>query len=59
MVSSHYSHAMGLADVPGTGAHFNWAEKSWLVAETVSKVSLGLIAADVSEIRHWMGVVFE
>jgi hypothetical protein len=50
---------MGLADVPGTGAHFNWAEKSWLVAETVSKVSLGLIAADVSEIRHWMGVVFE
>lgn len=59
MVSSHYSHAMGLADVPGTGAHFNWAEKSWLVAEPIAKVSLGFIAADMSEIRHWMGIVFE
>ncbi|MDR2494342.1 MAG: hypothetical protein LBD24_03865 [Spirochaetaceae bacterium] len=59
MVSHHYSHAMGLADVPGTGAHFTFAGTSWLVAETTSRVAVGLISADMSEKAHWIGIAFE
>jgi hypothetical protein len=59
MVSSRYSHAMGLADVPGAGAHFTFAGTSWLVAETTSPVAAGLISADMSEKAHWLGILFE
>jgi hypothetical protein len=59
MVSREYSHAMGLADLPGTGAHFEINGKKWLVAETTAPVSLGLIGAGVSDIANWLGIPFE
>jgi hypothetical protein len=59
MVSREYSHAMGLADLAGTGARFDAEGKKWLVAETTAKVSLGLIGKEVSDIESWIGVVFE
>ncbi|MDR2070355.1 MAG: hypothetical protein LBP81_02920 [Treponema sp.] len=59
MVSPHYSHAMGLADLPGTGARFTLEGTSWLVAETTSPVSLGRISAQMRETRYWVGVALE
>jgi hypothetical protein len=59
MVSAEYKHAMGLADLPGTGARFPLEETRWLVAETTAPVPLGRIRADVSEISQWMGIRFE
>jgi hypothetical protein len=58
MVSRSHSHAMGLADVPGTGARFESGGKKWLVAETTDKVGIGLISADKSDIASWLGVIF-
>jgi hypothetical protein len=58
MVSSDYGHAMGLIDIPGPGARFDWAGKRWLVAETTAKVSLGRIAQNVSDPAHWLGIIF-
>ncbi|MDR0722659.1 MAG: hypothetical protein LBF75_07720, partial [Treponema sp.] len=49
MVSPHYGHAMGLADLPGTGARFTLEGTAWLVAETTSSVALGRISAQMSE----------
>ncbi|MDR2534579.1 MAG: hypothetical protein LBD29_00925 [Treponema sp.] len=59
MVSPGYSHAMGLADLPGTGAHFTFAGKSWLTAETIDKIALGLIRAHMSDVNYWIGIAFE
>ena len=59
MVSRHYSHAMGLVDVPGIGARFEAGGTRWLVAETTSHVELGLIAAHKSSVENWLGVIFE
>ena len=59
MVSREYSHAMGLIDIPGQGARFNFVEIDWLVAETTAKVKLGLIAQDVSNVNHWIGIIFD
>ncbi|MCL2609783.1 MAG: hypothetical protein FWD94_07780, partial [Treponema sp.] len=59
MVSREYSHAMGLADLPGSGARFDAEGTGWLVAETTAKVDIGLIAQDKSNSDHWLGVVFE
>ncbi|MDR2501092.1 MAG: hypothetical protein LBD37_08465 [Treponema sp.] len=59
MVSREYSHAMGLADIPGQGARFTLENKQWLVAETTAKVDLGLIAAQQSVLDKWIGVSFE
>jgi len=59
MVSRQYSHAMGLADIPGAGARFEAGGVRWLVAETTSNVDIGLIAAHKSTIDHWLGVLFE
>jgi hypothetical protein len=59
MVSQHYSHAMGLADLPGAGARFEVNGESLLVAETTAQVSIGLIGAMVSETEHWLGISFE
>jgi hypothetical protein len=59
MISQQYRHAMGLADLLGTGAHFPFAEKAWLVAETTEAVPIGRIAAESSDIAHWFGVAFE
>jgi len=58
MVSRGHSHAMGLADVPGTGARFDSGGRKWLVAETTDKVGIGLISADMSDIASWLGVIF-
>ena len=59
MVSRNYSHAMGLADLPGPGAHFEVEGKQYLVAETTAKVSIGLIGETVSEVSEWLGIDFE
>ena len=59
MVSRHYSHAMGLADLPGAGAHFEVDKQKFLVAETTAQVDIGLIGETVSEIMHWIGITFE
>ena len=59
MVSRTFSHAMGLADLPGDGAHFEIDGKKYLVAETTAKVSIGMIAEDVSEVSQWLGIRFE
>jgi hypothetical protein len=59
MVSADYGHAMGLADLEGTGARFEWAGRQWLVAETTAAVALGRIGQNVSDPSHWLGVVFQ
>jgi len=59
MLSHHYSHAMGLADVTGSGARFEALGVNWLVAETTANINIGLIAQDESDPRHWFAVVFE
>jgi len=59
MVSQHYSHAMGLADLPGAGARFVLDGQRLLVAETTAQVSIGLIGETVSETEHWLGISFE
>ena len=59
MVSRQFSHAMGLADLPGTGARFELEGKKYLVAETTAKVAIGLIGENVSEISGWIGILFE
>ena len=59
MVSRNYSHAMGLADLPGPGAHFTIEKKNYLVAETTARVSIGLIGETVSDISEWLGIDFE
>ncbi|WP_043923359.1 hypothetical protein [Leadbettera azotonutricia] len=56
MVSKEYSHAMGLADLPGPGAHFTVDKKQWLVAETTAKVSIGLIGEKMSAVEGWIGI---
>jgi hypothetical protein len=59
MVSRNYSHAMGLADIAGSGARFESGGVNWLVAETTTKVGIGLIGQDVSNTEHWLGVLLE
>ena len=58
MVSRQYSHAMGLAELPGSGAHFEVEGQRLLVAETTADVSIGLIGETVSEIENWLGILF-
>jgi len=59
MVSRQYSHAMGLAEIAGSGARFEAYGSRWLVAETTDDVDIGLIAQDVSDPAHWIGIIFE
>lgn len=59
MVSRQYSHAMGLADIAGTGARFEAYGTRWLVAETTANVDIGLIAQDQSDPQYWLGIIFE
>ena len=59
MVSRNYSHAMGLADLPGSGARFELNGQRLLVAETTADVPIGLIGETVSEIDQWLGILFE
>jgi hypothetical protein len=59
MVSREYSHAMGLADLTGSGARFTMESKQWLVAETTRDVALGLIRQDVADPAKYLGVTFE
>jgi hypothetical protein len=59
MVSRDYSHAMGLADIAGSGARFEAGGVQWLVAETTGKVGIGLISQDMSNTNLWLGVLFE
>jgi hypothetical protein len=58
MVSRDYSHAMGLADIAGSGASFETGGIKWLVAETTKKVGIGLISQDMSDSTHWLGILF-
>jgi hypothetical protein len=59
MVSREHSHAMGLADLAGTGARFEAQGTKWLVAETTAKVGIGMINQNMSDIESWLGVIFE
>jgi len=59
MLSYHYSHAMGLADIAGTGARFESGGTRWLVAETTASVNIGLINQEVSDPQYWFAVIFE
>jgi len=59
MVSREYGHAMGLADIEGSGARFEAGGTKWLVAETTTKVDIGLIDQDMSDTGSWLGVLFE
>jgi len=59
MLSSHYSHAMGLAEIAGSGARFAAGGTNWLVAETTASVDIGLISQDQSDPQHWFAVIFE
>jgi hypothetical protein len=59
MVSAHYGHAMGLADLEGPGARFEWAGRQWLVAETTADEPPGRIARSASDPAYWLGVVFQ
>ena len=58
MVSRDYSHAMGLADISGSGARFKAGGTNWLVAETTAKVGIGSINKDMSNTASWIGVLF-
>lgn len=58
MLSRDYSHAMAGVDVPGGGQRFAFGGKNWLVAETTAKVGIGMIAADQSDWKKWLGVSF-
>jgi hypothetical protein len=58
MVSRDYSHAMGLADLKGPGARFPGG-KSYMVAETTTHVSIGMIAQEQSDIAQWLAVMFD
>ncbi|MDR1174431.1 MAG: hypothetical protein LBK83_03015 [Treponema sp.] len=58
MVSRDYSHAMGLADLKGSGARFPGG-KNYMVAETTTHVSIGMIAREQSDIAQWLAVMFE
>ena len=59
MVSRHYGHAMGLAELPGSGARFEVEGRRFLVAETTANVPIGLIDQEKSVMDHWLGIVFE
>ena len=59
MVSPLYGHAMGLADIAGTGARFEAYGTQWLVAETTANVDIGLILANQSDIESWLGIIFD
>ncbi|MDR2150258.1 MAG: hypothetical protein LBO67_05485 [Spirochaetaceae bacterium] len=59
MVSAQFSHACGIADIEAAGAHFPWNGTDWLVAETIADVAIGRIAASMSEISEWIGIVFD
>ena len=59
MISRHFSHAMGLADLPGIGARFEYMGIEWLVAETTENVSICLIAEDVSDVDGWIGIILD
>ncbi|MDR0312431.1 MAG: hypothetical protein LBI14_02415 [Treponema sp.] len=58
MISPEYGHAMGLADLGGTGARFELEGRLLLVAETTARIPLGLIAEDMSNSDYWFGVRF-
>jgi len=59
MLSHHYSHAMGLADLQGTGARFESYGTKWLVAETTAKIDIGLISQTESDPQYWFAIIFE
>ncbi|MDR1445642.1 MAG: hypothetical protein LBI90_01970 [Treponema sp.] len=58
MVSRDYSHAMGLADLKGSGARFPGG-RNYMVAETIAHVSIGMIAQEQSDVAQWLAVMFE
>jgi len=59
MLSLHYSHAMGIADITGAGARLESHGIQWLVAETTSYVDIGLIALDQSDPQYWFAILFD
>jgi hypothetical protein len=58
LVSPEYSHAVAAVDCPGAGARYELNGKKYLIAETTSKVGLGLIDADRADPAKWFAVSF-
>jgi len=58
MVSRNHGHAMGLANIAGTGARFEAGGIRWLVAETTANVRIGLIDQAKSDIGSWLAILF-
>ncbi|MCL2139981.1 MAG: hypothetical protein FWH41_10700 [Treponema sp.] len=58
MVSEEHNHAMGLADIAGSGARFQAEGISWLVAETTATIDIGLIDQEMSNSDAWLGIIF-
>jgi len=59
LMSYYYSHAMALADVPGSGIRFESHGIPYLLAETTSKINIGLIDQDLADFTRWFAIVFE
>jgi hypothetical protein len=56
MLSREYSHAMLAVAVPGGGQRFPFNGREYLVAETTSKVGLGMIDSSQTDFSKWLGV---
>ncbi|MCL2720442.1 MAG: hypothetical protein FWD47_03780 [Treponema sp.] len=59
MLSPHYSHAMALADITGSGARVDAYGTNWLVAETTAKIDIGLIDQEQADITKWFVIIFD
>jgi len=58
LVSTEYAHSVAAIDVPGPGARFQVGSKKYLIADTTSKESMGMIASDIADPAKWFPVVF-
>jgi hypothetical protein len=56
MISRAYSHAMVGVDVPGGGQRFPFLGRDYLVAETTTRVGIGMIDAGQADLSKWLGV---
>lgn len=55
-VSREYGHALYGADLPEKGAKIKAGETEYLLGETTTKVALGLVAQEFSDIKKWLAI---
>ncbi|MCL2440735.1 MAG: hypothetical protein FWD14_03265 [Treponema sp.] len=58
MLSHYYSHAMTLVDVTGPGSRVPSHDIMWVVAETTTKIDIGYIDSELSDMRYWFAIMF-